>query len=37
MIISILIQILADLANVDVVIDEEDKILILLSSLPDEG
>ena len=26
-----------DLANIDVVIDEEDKTLILLSSLPDEG
>jgi len=36
-IISTLIQILADLANVDVEIDEEDKVLILLSSLPDEG
>ena len=28
---------LADLANLDVVIDDEDKTLILLSSLPDEG
>ena len=28
---------LVDLANVDVVIEEEDKVLILLSSLPDEG
>jgi len=28
---------LADLANVDVVIDEKDKALILLSSLPDKG
>jgi len=26
-----------DLANIDVVIDKEDKALILLSSLPDEG
>jgi len=25
------------LANLDVVIDDEDKALILLSSLPDEG
>jgi len=30
-------KLLADLANVDVVIDEEDKCLILLSSLPNEG
>jgi len=30
------IKILADLANMDVVIEEEDKALILLSSLPDE-
>ena len=29
-------NLLADLANVDVVIDENDKALILLSSLPDE-
>ena len=29
-------KLLADLANVDVVIEEEDKALILLSSLPDE-
>ena len=28
---------LADLANLDVVIEDEDKALILLSSLPDEG
>ena len=27
----------ADLVNVDVVIEEEDKVLILLSSLPDEN
>ena len=30
-------KLFTDLANVDVVIDEEDKALILLSSLPDEG
>jgi len=30
-------KLLADLANIDVVIDEEDKALILLSSLPDNG
>jgi len=30
-------KLLADLANVDVVIEEEDKALILLSSLLDEG
>ena len=30
-------KLLADLANVDVVINEEDKSLILLSSLPSEG
>ena len=30
-------KLLADVANVDVVIDEEDKTFILLSSLPDEG
>ena len=30
-------KLLADLANVDVVSEEEDKALILLSSLPDEG
>ena len=30
-------KLLADLANLDVVIDDEDKTLILLSSLPDEG
>jgi len=30
-------KLLADLANVDVLIDDEDKALILLSSLPDEG
>jgi len=29
-------KLLANLANVDVVIGEEDKALILLSSLPDE-
>jgi len=29
-------KLLADLANMDVVIEEEDKVLILLSSLPDE-
>jgi len=29
-------KLLADLANVDVVIEDEDKALILLSSLPDE-
>jgi len=29
-------KLLADLVKVDVVIDEEDKALILLSSLPDE-
>jgi len=31
------LKLLADLANVDVVIDEKDKILVLLSSLPDGG
>ena len=30
-------KLLADLANVNVVIDEENKALILLNSLPDEG
>ena len=30
-------KLLADLANVDVVIEDEDKVLILLSFLPDEG
>jgi len=30
-------KLLADLANLDVVIGDEDKVLILLSSLPDEG
>ena len=30
-------KLLVDLANVDVVIEEEDKVLILLSSLLDEG
>ena len=30
-------KLLADFANVDVVIDDEDKTLILLSFLPDEG
>ena len=30
-------KLLADLANVDVVIEKEDKALTLLSSLPDEG
>jgi len=30
-------KLLADLANMDVVIEEEEKTLILLSSLPDEG
>ena len=30
-------KLLADLANVNVVINAEDKSLILLSSLPDEG
>jgi len=30
-------KLLADLANMDVVIDDEEKSLILLSSLPDEG
>jgi len=30
-------KLFADLANVDVVIDDEDKVLILLSSLPVEG
>jgi len=29
-------KLLADLVNVDLVIEEEDKALILLSSLPDE-
>jgi len=29
-------KLLADLANVDVVIEDEDKALILLSSLPDK-
>jgi len=29
-------KLLADLPNVDVVIEEEDKVLILVSSLPDE-
>ena len=31
------LKLLADLANVDVVIDEKDKNLVLLSSLPDGG
>ena len=30
-------KLLADLVNVDVVIKEKDKALILLSSLPNEG
>ena len=30
-------KLLADLVNLDVVIDDEDKAFILLSSLPDEG
>jgi len=30
-------KLLADLANVDVVIEDEDKALIFLNSLPDEG
>ena len=30
-------KLLTDLANVDVVIDDKDKALVLLSSLPDEG
>jgi len=30
-------KLLADLANVDVMIEKGDKALILLSSLPDEG
>ena len=30
-------KLLADLTNLDVVIEDEDKVLILLSSLPDEG
>ena len=30
-------KLLADLANLDVVIDDKDKALILLSSLPDDG
>ena len=30
-------KLLANLANLDVVIDDEDKALILLSSLPNEG
>jgi len=30
-------KLLADLTNVDVVIDDEDKVLILLSSLSDVG
>ena len=35
--INIYTKLLADLANVDVVIKDEDKVLILLSTLPDEG
>ena len=30
-------KLLANLTNLDVVVDDEDKALILLSSLPDEG
>jgi len=30
-------KLFANIANVNVVIDDEDKVLILLSSLPDEG
>jgi len=30
-------KLLADLANLDVMFEDEDKVLILLSSLPDEG
>ena len=30
-------KLLVDLANVDVMIDEKDKALLLLCSLPDEG
>ena len=35
--ISIYMKLLAYLANVDVVIENEDNVLILLSPLPDEG
>ena len=34
---NIYTELLTGLANIDVVIDEEDKALILLSCLPDEG
>ena len=30
-------KLLTDFINLDVVIEDEDKVLILLSSLPDEG
>ena len=35
--INIYTKLLTDLANLDIVIDDEDKALILLSSLLDEG
>ena len=35
--INIYTKLLADLTNLDVVTDDEDKALILLSSLPNEG
>ena len=35
--INIYMKLLADLTNLDVVIEDEDKALILLNSLPDEG
>ena len=35
--INIYTKLFANLANLDVVIDDEEKVLILLSSLPDEG